>query len=133
MENFKVGDRVYHIQYGWGEVEANIFDDVINQQIYHVHVRFLDNNVSFTLDGKEFEEDKQPLLSFTEYTLQGFSQERPIELPKVGELCLVSNSQNFEDFKLGFFKEYKDGFFKVEHHSLIGTYWTYLKRIKILD
>ena len=117
-EVFKVGDKVYHIQYGWGVISESSINDIL--------VDFK-NKISawVSSDGN--------LLSFTEYTLQGFSQERPIILPEVGELCLVSNSPKFEDLKLGFFKEYKDGFFTAEHHSLIGTYWKYLKRIKILD
>lgn len=131
-EVFKVGDKVYHISYGWGIVKS--IDIGSFPVIVSFEIKGYDSyNISFSKDGIETSEDKTSLLSFTEYTLQGFSQERPIILPKVGELCLVSNSQNFEDLKLGFFKEYKDGFFTVEHHSLVGTYWRYLKRIKILD
>ena len=116
-EVFKVGDRVFDLVYGWGKVIHSTCP---------ITAKFSEYTVDY------YKKDLVKL-SFTEYTLQGFSQERPIKLPKVGELCLVSNSPKFEDLKLGFFKEYKDGFFTAEHHSLIGTYWKYLKRIKILD
>ena len=104
---FKVGDRVFHHLLGWGDVIDDTNTDV-------VCVLFDKNKTPRGFVGFNY-------LSFTEYTLQGFSQERPIQLPKRNELCLVSNSQNFEDLKLGFFKEYKDGFFKVEHNSFIGV------------
>lgn len=129
-EIFKVGDKVYHIQYGWGEVEAEVFDNEINQQTYRVYVRFLDGNISFTFDGKEFEEDKQSLLSFTEYTLQGFSQERPIELPEVGELCLVSDNSKDWIVKNFAFIRHNEGY---KYFMNNGASYKYMKRIKILD
>lgn len=119
-EVFKKGDRIFHIQFGWGVI--------IEEINCHGNLK-----IAFDKPVPQWDWFDVSFISFTEYTLQGFSQKRPIELPKVGELCLVSNSPKFEDLKLGFFKEYKDGFFTAEHHSLIGTYWKYLKRIKILD
>ena len=71
---FKVGDRVYDI---WGTVK-HIQEDV--SSYFPVNVLF-DNDKSQNLKfySSEFDEEKYTnLLSFTEYTLQGFSQERPI-------------------------------------------------------
>jgi hypothetical protein len=126
-EIFKVGDKVFHFQYGWGEVESDAIDYGINQQTYCVHVRFLNNNLSFTFDGKEFEEDKHSMLSLTEYTLQGFSQERPGVLPKAGELCLVRDSKDAV-WKSRNFKKFTTHFLDTN-----GERWEEFKRIKILD
>ena len=68
MNNFKEKDRVFHIHHGWGTVES------INKETSIV-VKF-DKNI-----GSNFVDIK--LLSFAEYTLQGFTQERPFE-PVVG-------------------------------------------------
>ena len=74
---FKKGDRVFDIRFGWGTViTENIVIDSFNPMV----VQFDDEELRnyYTLRGK----DITKLLSFTEYTLQGFSQERPINHEK---------------------------------------------------
>ena len=63
MEKFKVGDKVYHIKYGWGIVTEKKDDDILSRFEEYTVWNNSDNN----------------LLSFTEYTLQGFCQEIPNE------------------------------------------------------
>ena len=113
---FKVGDKVYHFTHGWGII------DVLDS---FVTVSFNDKKIHFNHNTQ--------LLSFTEYTLQGFSQERPIELPEVGELCLFyDNGWEEEDYQCGVFKEYEKG----DTHPYRTTYddgYQAYKRIKILD
>jgi hypothetical protein len=112
---FKVGDKVYHAKYGWG-----IFTDSTRSFI----------RVEFTNTVQYFEKDDK-LLSFTEYTLQGFSQERPIVLPEVGELCLMRDLDN-EVWTAVIFKSYdKDEDFPFV--SDINECYKQMKRIKILD
>ena len=108
---FKVGDKVYHIEYGWGIITKKDDKDI--------ELKFGDTSVWTDADNN--------LLSFTEYTLEGFSQERPIELPQVGELCLV---RDFEDclWKARNFKIFTAYF--VDDN---GQSWDEYKRIKILD
>ena len=126
-EIFKEGDRVFHVEYGWGVVIQA--DKSVR---YGIEVKFdevsFDCGVSYTLDGKEFENSKQSLLSFTEYTLQGFSQERPIELPEVGELCLVKDEID-TTWNARYFARYENGLFI----SRCGLRYEVFKRIKILD
>lgn len=74
---FKVGDRVFHLQNGWGTVLYSPKD------IYYL-VRFDDNRTDFW-----YTKINNKVLSFTEYTLNGFSQERPEELPKKGQVVWV--------------------------------------------
>jgi hypothetical protein len=76
---FKVGDRVFDTAFGWGEVFG-----------YGAHSSFMigvyfdkGNKVWYTLDGRLYLESN-PTLSFTEYTLEGFSQEKQIKFPCTG-------------------------------------------------
>lgn len=93
---FKVGDRVFDYQHGWGEVYGvNLESD------YAVYVKFDKTKIMYTNDGYRYS-SSHPTLSFTEYTLEGFSQERPI---------------NYDDYigKLGMFWDNEYG----EVHRLI--------------
>lgn len=82
---FKKGDKVFDYAYGWGEVTQ-----IRPLNKYPIRVEFENNIEGYTFEGQPYYERK-PTLSFTEYTLQGFSQERPIELPKIGEMVMVSD------------------------------------------
>lgn len=73
---FKEGDRVFDIRYGWGVVEE------------------VQTSVCVKFDSCEMDRNRYwgtllRVLSFTEYTLAGFSQERPEELPKKGDIVWV--------------------------------------------
>jgi len=127
MSIFKVRDKVYHIEYGWGIVIKN--DNGIS---FPILVEFASDLIcSFTLDGRESTESKSSTLSFTEYTLQGFSQERPIELPEVGELCLFRDSDSY-DWVLREFIRYAPGF-EFPYITQKLEFFKQIKRIKILD
>lgn len=90
---FKVGDKVYDVRYGWGEVtHADWRED------YPIRVKFKDDSVSsYTHDGVWHKKINKPVLSFTEYTLQGFSQERPKPQPKVGEMCVFWDNNDTDN------------------------------------
>ena len=74
---FRKGDQVFDIRFGWGKV----IDDN-KGGLFPIGVQFHDDDsqevIVYTNDGKYKLDEESPLLSFTEYTLQGFSQERPI-------------------------------------------------------
>lgn len=120
---FKEGDKVFHIEYGWGEVI-----DTEEDYSFPVVVKF-DNSqqASFLESGKELPDSLQPMLSFTEYTLQGFSQERPIELPEVGEEVMVS--WNGDQWSIGKFYEHKNGVFYTKDDNRIWL-WHHIKRLR---
>lgn len=89
---FKVGDKVYDIRFGWGEVKKAMTDCM-----YPVHVDFNTREEQYTFIHYYQVEDFTPLLSFTEYTLQGFSQERPFDPQDVGKWCLTwENDPSYE-------------------------------------
>lgn len=122
---FKIGDKVYCVINGHGIVKK-----VMRDNNYPVYVKFEnDSSNQYTFDGKLYKWSL-PILSFTEYTLQGFSQERPIELPKVGDWCLVRDSEQTV-WQAGLFKEYRNNN-EFPFVTDIGS-WKEIKRIKILD
>jgi hypothetical protein len=130
-EIFKVEDKVFHYGFGWGKIDF-IDDEQNDYPDYPILVIFKSGlEHTFTLDGKFELTDINPTLSFTEYTLEGFSQERPIVLPEVGELCLVRDSDR-ETWMTVQFKKYD----KTKPSQFIDSNnkcWNQLKRIKILD
>ncbi|MFJ1490530.1 hypothetical protein [Capnocytophaga canis] len=74
---FKAGDRVFDIRYGWGEVK----EDDYTQPYHKLKIVFDENKNDYHLYTEEGSNEIAgvPTLSFTEYTLDGFSQERPID------------------------------------------------------
>ena len=82
---FKKGDKVYDAAYGWGEVRS--VDN--NDTAYPLKVIFKENAEGYTSDGS-ISLDFNPSLSFTEYTLEGFSQERPLPF-KIGDVVYLSD------------------------------------------
>lgn len=104
---FKTNDRVYHHKYGWGTVEATFYGRVMAE---------FDNtkNVIRDLDGDV------KLLSFTEYTIEGFSQERPEELPKRGQVVWVRDEFPSEWTVGHFFKKDNGKYYISYSPSLKG-------------
>ena len=65
MKRFQKGDRVFDIRYGWGTIN-------LDNGIYF-NVKFNDVYSPFAYTHK----DTNKLLSFTEYTLDGYTSEKP--------------------------------------------------------
>lgn len=84
---FRKGDRVFHIQYGWGTIHEILSDMYV-----------------FDKGGKYlgFPKKNNKTLSFTEYTLEGFSQERPEQLPEKGQIVWTRNEFPSE-WEIGYF------------------------------
>lgn len=92
---FKVGDKVFSCQFGWG-----IIDVIGTEEEYPISVDFIERvSQVFTKCGRYFDVDLQPTLSFTEYDLVngGFSQERPKE-DMIGKLVRVLDDCDYEGF-----------------------------------
>lgn len=115
---FKKGDKVFDILFGWGEViEINF------SYTYPITVDFAGRNEAYTLGGALYLR-RTPTLSFTEYTLEGFSQERPIELPEVGEEIMVS--EDGYNWHLLAFSEFRKGCV----YSKTGIAYKHFKRLR---
>jgi hypothetical protein len=133
---FKVGDRVYCLLFGWGTII--IIDDYDDDYVanFPIDVAFVNSDgddmvKSYTPDGRYFL-DSQPTLSFTEYTLNGFSQERPMDLPEVGEEIMVSDDEMH--WRLATFRGYHPQYtkpFEAKFADNIETYsYRYFKRLR---
>lgn len=109
---FKVGDKVFDIFYGWGEVKE------IQEECTHViRVDFDNYSKNYTKDGKYYHTHLSPILSFTEYDLVngGFNQKRPINYNNyIGKYCKFWNKDKhntvidrfvgYDDTKIKFFE-----------------------------
>lgn len=105
---FKKGDRVFDIDYGWGEVTETHY---LETTLYPILVKFQTSSVYYTLDGKWAHGDSYLKLSFTEYDFVngGFSQERPINYNDyIGKWGKFWND-NPEYFTIGILKGYEQG------------------------
>lgn len=85
---FKKGDRVYDAMLGWGEFVK------VNASERSFEVLFdTGTSVYYDENGALYDYQKRnqfkPTLSFTEYTLEGFTQERPEILPNKGDVVWV--------------------------------------------
>lgn len=86
---FKKGDKVFHSAYGWGEVMTigKDLDCPVEVDFYNWNFEI------FTEEGRTA--PGMPLvLSFTEYSYEGFSLERPQKLPKKGDIVWVRNDKD---------------------------------------
>jgi len=108
---FKEGDKVFDVRYGWGEV---IY--IIDNGLYRVKVMYEYGTNTYTSDGFHLKTDLIPILSFTEYTLQGFSQERPEILPERGQIVWVRSNEN-SDWYCAQFMSKDDTGYKVTNKN----------------
>jgi hypothetical protein len=104
---FKDDDRVYLNLVGWGTI---------------IGVTYYDISVKFdTGDVRHISGDVRKLLSFTEYTLEGFSQERPEELPNEGDIAWVRNEFPGEWAIGHFYKKIGDYYYVSDY---VGQKWS---------
>lgn len=118
MENiFKKNDRVFHISYGWGNV-----------------IRATDGILAIHFDSQKephllFDSRWVDLISFTEYTLQDFTQERPETLPEKGQVVWVRDDED-DEWLISHFVEQNGNFYGTTDANpfvgIIETNWRYL-------
>lgn len=88
---FQVGDKVYDIRFGWGEVIK-----VREKPDKTVVVKFPVSSAAvwYTCDGK-LNSIFNATLSFTDYSgTKPLSQERPVWIPEKGEWVLVKSTES---------------------------------------
>ena len=72
---FKLDDKVFDIEHGWGIVKSTDYFTT-----YPIRVKYGDNYVIYTIDGKKNIQSIFPTLSFKEYSPDDrFTQERPVD------------------------------------------------------
>ena len=116
---FKVKDKVFDIRHGWGIV-FRIHSDV-------VEVEFKSEKKSIVI-WYEFKQ-AGAFLSFTEYNLQGFSQERPETLPEKGQVVWVRDDED-DEWLISHFVEKQGRYYGTTDgdpfSGIVETGWKYL-------
>jgi hypothetical protein len=109
---FQVSDKVFDHLYGWGQVlsvksmegAAPITQVAFTSQMdimYYHH-----NGALISIPNSN------PTLSFTEYTLKGFSQERHETLPEKGDVVWVRDCES-EEWTIAYFIEKQDNCYLI--------------------
>ena len=115
---FKVGDKVFDYNFGWGKVISIDDDSFLN---YPINVDFENFNfrIGYTLDGKSNSIFLNPNLSFTEYDLVngGFSQVRPLPDIKEGDLVYVKFYRDSE-WIMRYFSHFKEDIMYIFNNQL---------------
>lgn len=125
MKNvFKEGDKVFCILYGHGTVlSIDPFD------LYSISVLFESGNEEVYTNTGCYDINTKVTLSFTEYTLQGFSQERPENLPEKGQVVWVRDDED-DEWLISHFVEQNGNFYGTTDANpfvgIIETNWRYL-------
>lgn len=108
---FKYEDKVFDINYGWGFVHHITSETVSDTTTVYVFVKFTNKLVRYSANGSIIglaseSPSQNQTLSFTEYILEGFSQDRPIDIPEKGEEVFYSLDN--ESWSLAIFDKYED-------------------------
>lgn len=128
MSGFKVGQQVYCLRFGEGEII-----DIDNTELYSIKAHFLNVKVTYTSEGKMRSDDATPMLypSKPEIIL-------PKWQPKPGEWCWFWDSTDFPPC-LGQFEEMNDRKYRDRDREncnwnycepFIGELPSYLKEVQ---
>ena len=118
--NFEVGDKVFDIRYGWGVVES--FEVDLGWE--SIEVRFDNSLISYTLSGPEDFDNELCLLSFTEYTLHGFTKDKPIDYSKfIGKWGMFWSNKDKDERIIGRLEGYDDSYFKSTTSITLYAYF----------
>ena len=121
---FKEGDRVFDICYGCGEVDSIDLNDN-----YPINMEFDSGQErTYTLEGRVGNNIKSPTLSFTEYTLEGFSQERPATFEKDEAVAVSDGGESWSIRYYSHDNECFDAGLTSERTS-DTTQWDYIKKL----
>lgn len=104
FSNAKVGDKVWSVSYGWGEI------DYIEKEggVYPLSVEFVKDYVTYTLSGKEHDYENQSLF-WNEFEIPESAYKKPLPKLEVDTLVWVWSSDKALK-KVRFFKQFtRDG------------------------
>ena len=128
MENkeiFKLGDKVFCALIGHGII--NRVSGTAND-LYPIEVKYNNGVEFYTIDGR-YCKAAFPTLSFIEYTLDGFSQNRPENLPEKGQVVWVRDDED-DEWLISHFVEQNGNFYGTTDANpfvgIIETNWRYL-------
>lgn len=102
MSIFKKGDKVFDIRFGWGEVTDDEYGGTYPLKVHFENGR---ETYTYTYNGIINTVENIPLLSLKEYSLEGFSQERPLPKINKGDLVYVK-TVDMSHWLMRFFSHY---------------------------
>lgn len=118
--NFEIGDKVFDIRYGWGVVVS--FEVELGWE--SIEVRFDNSLISYTLSGPEDFDNELRLLSFTEYTLNGFTKEKAIDYSKfIGKWGMFWSNKDKDERIIGKLEGFDDRYFKSTTSITLYAYF----------
>lgn len=128
MENkeiFKLGDKVFCALIGHGIV--NRVSGTAND-LYPIEVKYSNGVECYTVDGR-YCKAAFPTLSFSEYTLDGFSQKRSEILPEKGQVVWVRDDED-DEWVISHFVEKQGRYYGTTDgdpfSGIVETEWEYL-------
>lgn len=124
--NFEIGDKVFDIRYGWGEVLG--FETDLDWVSVEVEFKGGDgsiNRISYLIDTPEdFDDNELRLLSFTEYSLNGFTKEKAIDYSKfIGKWGMFWSNKDKDERIIGKLEGYDDRYFKSTTSITLYAYF----------
>ncbi len=121
---FKKGDRVFDAMLGWGETTN------FNNYKRNFEVLFdTGTRIVYEEDGSIYDYQERncfkPTLSFTEYKLEGFTQERPEVLPNKGDVVWVRDHDEAFWIVVHFIKKVDNKYIVSNNNPFTYSYTEY--------
>ena len=118
--DIEIGDRVFCIHYGWGVVRT-----ISGWMDYPIEVYFDScHSDSYNLEGRMFDY-MIPTLSFTEYKIDGLTQEKPEPLPNKGDVVWVRDHDEAFWIVVHFIKKVDNKYIVSNNNPFTYSYTEY--------
>lgn len=97
----KVGDKVWCVKFGWGVIASISHDGIYCIKVEYIDMQGMTQYYSFTLDGKDYPSDANPILFWNEIKLPTTEEDkRPFNLveflkDKTESIQFINGASNY--------------------------------------